>query len=131
MSKLLEITYGDSSTFDVTPHIVLNSYNVSSQPDYETWTDGNQHERRGVKRRKLKGSFSLMFFDRTAYANFLNAIENGRETEFDYYTVNIYDNKARNYRSTVNVYLDFELPNVEPSIGYSFNEEIEVEVTER
>ena len=131
MSKLLEITYGDSSTFDVTPHIVLNSYNVSSQADYETWTDGNQHERRGVKRRKLKGSFSLMFFDRTAYANFLNAIENGRETEFDYYTVNIYDNKARNYRSTVNVYLDFELPNVEPSIGYSFNEEIEVEVTER
>ena len=131
MSKLLEITYGDSSTFDVTPHIVLNSYNVSSQANYETWTDGNQHERRGVKRRKLKGSFSLMFFDRTAYANFLNAIENGRETEFDYYTVNIYDNKARNYRSTVNVYLDFELPNVEPSIGYSFNEEIEVEVTER
>lgn len=131
MSKLLEITYGDSSTFDVTPHIVLNSYNVSSQADYETWTDGNQHERRGVKRRKLKGSFSLMFFDRTAYTNFLNAIENGRETEFDYYTVNIYDNKARNYRSTVNVYLDFELPNVEPSIGYSFNEEIEVEVTER
>ena len=138
MSKLLEIKYeaevqGQTSivSFDVTPHIVLNTYSISDQPDYEKWTDGNGHERRGLLRRRLKGSFSVKFFEQSKYQDFLSAILSSRADGFDYITVNIYDNKSRTYNENVNVYFDFEPINVEPSIGWSFNEEIEIEVNER
>ena len=137
MSKMLEILYtsGDeeptSNSFDVTPFIVLNTYSISNQPVFDSWTDGNNHERRGLKRRKLKGDFSVKFFNQKDYQDFLSAIIDSRAEGFDYITVNIYDNKSRSYITNVNVYFDFEPINVEPSIGWSFNEEIEINVSER
>ena len=135
MSKMLEILYtsGDSQelAFDVTPFIVLNTYGISDQPVVDTWTDGNNHERRGLKRRRLKGDFSVKFFDQKSYQDFLAAIIASRVEGFDYLTVNIYDNKSRTYNSNVNVYFDFEPLNVEPSVGWSFNEEIDINVSER
>ena len=130
MAKLFEIPLTGGSSLDVTPFIVLNTYNVSTQSVYEGWTDGKGQERRSVKRRKLQGSFSLRFFKAADYQSFLSAVESERATGFDYIAVNAYDNKLRAARAA-NVYLDFEVPDLEPSLGYSFNEDIEVTVTER
>ena len=138
MSKLLEIKYTEvvdnvstDILFDATSFIVLNTYGISDQPDYQKWTDGNSHERRGLKRRRLKGSFSVKFFNQKDYQDFLSAIIKSRAEGFDYITVNIYDNKSREYIENVNMYFDFEPINVEPSIGWSFDEETEIEATER
>lgn len=114
---------------DITPFIVLNTYTVSTQPDYNTWRDGNSTERRAVKRTRLKGDFSVKFFNRTDYNNFLDAIETNKTTG-DYIYVTVYDNKLKNIKTT-NVFMDYEPANLEPSVGWSFNEEIEVKVTER
>ena len=134
MAKLFEIPIisdgQESTSLDVTPFIVLNTYNVSSQPVFKNWNDGNGHERRAVKRRRLEGSFNVKFFSLSDYQAFLAAIEGQRVTGFDYLPVRAYDNKSRTVK-TANVYLDYELPDVEPSIGWSFNEEIEINVKER
>ncbi len=134
MAKLFEIPIisdgQESTSLDVTPFIVLNTYNVSSQPVVKNWVDGNGHDRRAVKRRRLEGSFNVKFFNLSDYQAFLAAIEGQRVTGFDYLSVRAYDNKLRTVK-TANVYLDYELPDVEPSIGWSFNEEIEINVKER
>jgi len=114
---------------DCTPFIVLNTYQVSSQPVYDEWTDGNGTVRRGVKRVKLQGSFSVKFFDQTDYTNFLSAIETNKTTG-DYLEATAYDNKTKTTLQT-DYYLDYEPKNVEPSIGWSFNEEIEITLTQR
>lgn len=144
MSKLLEIKYEVTTTvegtdnetttiesFDVTPFIVLNEYSISDQAECEKWTDGNGRERRGLIRRRLKGSFSVKFFNQKDYQDFLSAVIKSRDDGFDYLTVNAYDNKSRTYQEDIEAYFDFEPINVEPSIGWSFNEEIEIEFYER
>lgn len=146
MSKLLEIKYEVTTTvegtdnetttttiesFDVTPFIVLNTYSISDQSECEKWTDGNGKERRGLIRRRLKGSFSVKFFNQKDYQDFLSAVIKSRDDGFDYLTVNAYDNKSRTYQEDIEAYFDFEPINVEPSIGWSFNEEIEIEFYER
>lgn len=133
MARLFEIPItrgGQQMLFDVTPFIVLNTYEVSSQPVYVDWVDGYDHSRRSVKRRKLKGSFDVKFFDVNNYRDFLSIVEEARVTGFDYIVANVYDNKLRTVKSTVNIYVDYELPNVEPSVGYSFNEEFTIDVEE-
>lgn len=131
MAKLFEIPLTEETSLDITPFIVLNSYAVSNQPIYTEWTDGNGHERRAIKRRKLQGTFSVMFFKASDYRDFLSAIENSRVSGYDFIVANVYDNKTREVKEGINVYLDYEPMNVEPSIGFSFNEEIEITVTER
>lgn len=130
MSKLFEIPYAAGGSLDVTPFIVLNTYEVSSQPIFDKWNDGKGNERRAIKRRRLEGSFSVKFFNHSDYQAFLAAIEGERVTGFDYVPVNAYDNKTRTVK-TINAYLDYEPLEIEPSIGWSFNEEIEIKVTER
>lgn len=131
MAKLFEIPLSENTSLDITPFIVLNTYAVSTQAVYAEWTDGNCYERRGIKRRKLEGSFSVKFFSAKDYQDFLSAIENNRVPGFDYIIANVYDNKKREVKEGAAVYLDYEPPNVEPAIGFSFNEEIEITVTER
>lgn len=114
---------------DITPFIVLGSYEISSQPDYDTWYDANRTERRAVKRVKLKGSFSVQFFSAKSYQDFLSAIETNKTTG-DYLYATVYDNKTRSVKTT-NVYVDYEPINVEPSIGRSFDEKIDITITER
>ena len=133
MAKLFEIPItsgGQASSFDVTPFIVLNTYAVSSQPVYEDWEDGYCHARRAVRRRKLQGSFDVKFFNQKDYQDFLSTVESARVTGFDYIVANVYDNKSRTVHSTVNIYFDYEPANLEPSVGYSFNEEFSIDVEE-
>lgn len=132
MSKLFEIPYlNTTGAFDVTPFIVLNTYEVSNQPVYKEWVDANGKFRKGVKRTQLKGSFSVKFFNPKDYADFFSALENNHNPNADYITVNIYENKSRSLLVSKDVYVEWEPANVEPSIGWSFNDEIEINIEER
>lgn len=116
---------------DITPFIVLGTYAISMQPEYETWYDGNRTERRGIKRTKLKGTFSVRFFSLKDYNDFFNAIETNK-TSGDYLSAaKVYDNKSRTEFSNVDVYMDYEPTNQAPAVGYSFGEDIEITVTAR
>lgn len=115
---------------DITPFIVLNSYKVSAQPLFESWTDGDCVERRGVKRRKLKGTFNVKFFSAKDFNDFLEAVEAAR-TSGDYITATVYDVKSRTISENVTVFFDYEPPNVLPSAGLADTEEIEIKITQR
>lgn len=114
---------------DITPFIVLNTYAVSSQAQYQEWTDGNGTSRRGVKRLRLKGTFSVKFFDLNDYNSFLDAIEDNK-TSGDYLLATAYDAKTRTTKESY-YFIDYEPANLAPSVGHEFNEEIEITVTER
>lgn len=126
---LFKLKSSGETTFDVTPFIVLNTYAVSTQPDFDTWYDGNRTERRGVKRQKLKGTFSIKFFDKKDYADFFTFLESNK-TSADYIDATAYDVKKRTTKDSI-FYIDYEPANLEPSTGFSFNDEIELTITER
>jgi len=126
MAVLLKI-----GELDVTPFIVLGTYGVSMQPEFDTWYDGNRTERRGIKRTKLKGTFSVRFFSLKDYNDFFDAIETNKTTG-DYLTAaKVYDNKSRTEFSDVDVYLDYEPTNQAPAVAREFGEDIEITLTAR
>ena len=126
MAVLLKI-----GELDVTPFIVLGTYAVSMQPEFDTWYDGNRTERRGIKRTKLKGTFSVRFFSLKDYNDFFDAIETNKTTG-DYLTAaKVYDNKSRTEFSDVDVYLDYEPTNQAPAVAREFGEDIEITLTAR
>lgn len=126
MAVLLKI-----GELDVTPFIVLGTYGVSMQPEFDTWYDGNRTERRGIKRTKLKGTFSVRFFSLKDYNDFFDAIETNKTTG-DYLTAaKVYDNKSRTEFSDVDVYLDYEPTNQAPAVARDFGEDIEITLTAR
>lgn len=116
---------------DITPFIVAGSYAVSSQPEYDTWYDGNRTERRGIKRWKLKGSFNVKFMNANDYRSFLSALQEALTIQ-GYVEATVYNNKTRTITNEpIPVFVDFEPPNIEPLAGREDNEEINVRVTER
>ncbi len=116
---------------DVTPFIALNSYSVSEQSEYIQWYDGAGTDRRGIKRRKLVGTFTLHFMSPNDYKTFIETVESSKSSDYaDSIAVTVYNNKARTTKDT-RVYLDYDPPNVEPSAGYTFTEEFEVTLSER
>lgn len=116
---------------DITPFIVLNTYAVSTQSEYVQWYDGEGTDRRGVKRRKLTGSFTVHFMSPSDYSSFITAVESAKDPDYaDAISATVYNNKTRT-TSTTRVYLDYDPPNVEPSAGYSFTEEFEINLSER
>ena len=116
---------------DITPFIVAPSYNVSLQPEYDTWYDGNRTERRGIKRWKRKGSFNVKFMDPANSQTFLSTLQEALTVQ-GYVEAIVYDNKTRSVTETaIPVFVDFEPPNIEPLAGREDNEEITIRITER
>jgi len=61
---------------DITKYIIKDTYEVNTEPVYESWTDGNFHEHRIYVRDRLSGSFDVIFFDddNGAYQDFLTLL---------------------------------------------------------
>lgn len=62
---------------DITKYIIKDTYEVNSEPVFESWTDGNFHEHRIYIRDRVKGSFDVIFFDddNGAYQDFLDLLD--------------------------------------------------------
>lgn len=73
MSEILATINGT----DITRHIVKDTYEVNTEPEFESWTDGNFREHRIYVRDRVRGSFDVCFLgeDNTVYQDFLDLLE--------------------------------------------------------
>lgn len=62
---------------NITKNIVKDTYEVNTEPVYESWQDGNFREHRIYVRDRIKGKFDVIFFDddNGAYQDFLELLE--------------------------------------------------------
>ena len=62
---------------DITKRIIKDTYEMNTEPVYESWTDGNFHEHRIRIRERVRGSFDVIFFDEDngAYQDFLTLLD--------------------------------------------------------
>lgn len=61
---------------DITKRIIKDSYEVNTEPVFESWTDGNYREHRIYIRDRVKGSFDVFFIGEanTEYQDFLDLL---------------------------------------------------------
>lgn len=134
-NKLFEIIYLgllEEETLNLTSRITVPSYEVNNLPVYEEWKDGNRIERRDIIRYQISGSFTLMFFNKNQYLDFISTYNMAKDDERFDGTVEakVYiNNEDRVVRTRV--YMDFEISNQLPIIGMEDADGIEVTIKER
>lgn len=72
MNEILAIIGGT----DITKYIIKDSYDINSEPVYQSWQDGNFREHRIYTRDRIEGDFEVIFFDEDngAYEDFLELL---------------------------------------------------------
>ena len=72
MSEILATIGGTN----ITKYIIKDSYDINSEPVYQSWQDGNFREHRIYTRNKIEGDFEVIFFDEDngAYEDFLELL---------------------------------------------------------
>lgn len=72
MSEILATIGGT----DITKYIIKDSYDINSEPVYQSWQDGNFREHRIYTRDRIEGDFEVIFFDEDngAYEDFLELL---------------------------------------------------------
>ena len=78
---------------DITKYIIKDTYDVNTEPVFESWQDGNFKEHRVYIRDRVKGSFHVIFFDNDngAYQDFLDLLASvtvNRVTTIGLYVLN-------------------------------------------
>ena len=61
---------------NITKYIIKDSYDINSEPVYQSWQDGNFREHRIYTRDRIEGDFEVIFFDEDngAYEDFLELL---------------------------------------------------------
>lgn len=67
------VNYTGDILFDLTPYIVVPSYNVQRKAEYYEWEDMRHNVHRKVKRATTSGSFELFIDDMDVMNEFINA----------------------------------------------------------
>lgn len=72
MSEILASIAGT----DITKYIIKDTYDVNTEPVYESWEDANFREHRVYVRDRVIGSFDVVFFgsNNVPYKNFLSLL---------------------------------------------------------
>lgn len=78
---------------DITKYIIKDTYDINTEPVFESWQDGNFKEHRVYIRDRVKGSFDVIFFDddNGAYQDFLDLLASvtvNRVTTIGLYVLN-------------------------------------------
>lgn len=70
-------TYAVIANTDISKYIIKDSYEINTEPVFESWTDGNFREHRIYIRDRVKGSFDVIFFDEDngTYQDFLDLLD--------------------------------------------------------
>ena len=72
MASLIVLNSSDSlTTFDLTKHMPMGSYNVNAVEEYDEWTDSNYATHRHLLSSKAQGEFTLKFKSITEYEAFM------------------------------------------------------------
>lgn len=77
------------SSYDMTKYVVKSTYDINSEPEFESWRDGNFREHRIYVRDRIKGSFDVIFFgsNNTPYNNFITRLSNATSNRLSNITV--------------------------------------------
>lgn len=67
---------------DFTHHITVPSYKVNEEQEYEKWTDADYKQHREITRKKISGSFKVLYDVIEELDDFFDTIEN-LKTESD------------------------------------------------
>lgn len=70
---------------DFTKYINDSTYNVSSQSVYEEWTDANYKNHRAETRKRIEGSFDMVFVTSSEYDAFINKLGNSNLVTMEVY----------------------------------------------
>lgn len=70
------VGYDGEVYFDLTPYIVVPSFNVQLKPEYYEWEDMNHEVHRRFKRYTISGNFKVLIDDPEILADFTNQFNN-------------------------------------------------------
>lgn len=110
--------------YDLTPHIVMNTYDVTNQPSYEEWIDANFITHRVLTNSsKIQGSFQLKFYKKEDLKEFIDNIGDPKyrydPVYLEVFVNNILDTKRSFF------YIEYTLKNEMPYMDGGKEEEIE------
>lgn len=84
------------SSYDISKWIIKNTYEVNTEPEFESWKDGNFHEHRIYVRDRIKGSFDVILFgaSNTNYQSFLTRLNNATSNRLTAMSVYVQNTNA-------------------------------------
>ena len=118
-----------AGVMDLTEFIEVPSYKVNLVDGYDEWTDNNKVTHRDITHKKAQGSFNLKFFDIEDFLRFIATMKTYKKQNGSY-DCSVY---CVNELSAINVemFVDFDPPNIMPHLGVKDCETIDVTVTQR
>ena len=113
---------------DYTAHIVQGNYDVKQEPVYKEWTDANLVNHRLEIRKRIKGSFSMVFKNIEEATAFNSAVKNN-ETD-GYVNVSL---RCNDTNELINARCSLEYSFIRDKRGYieDYYTVFKVKVTER
>jgi hypothetical protein len=118
----------DNRLVDYTNNIVVPTYKVDYKSEFNEWMDGDLIIHHCEMRKRLEGSFTLLFTTPESYQDFLKYYN---EALIDgYVNAFVYANNIRELIFT-QVFLEFELADEMPFMGVKEIDGIEITLKER
>lgn len=118
-----------AGTLDLTNHITVPSYKVNLQDVYEEWTDNNKTTHRDIVAKKVQGSFSVHFETLEEYLTFIATLKESKKQNGSYDCSVYCQNMLEAYN--IEMFIDYDPPNVMPYVGVKDYDAIEIEVMQR
>lgn len=120
--------YAEKQYLDLTNNIVVPSYAVNNTLIYDEWQDANLNKHKYIRRTKITGSFTLLFTNVDDYVNFKNfykdCIQNTTRIDAQLWVENEHQLKD------AVIYMDFELKDDMPLMGFAELDGIEINIEE-
>lgn len=114
---------------DLTTHILVPTYKVNRQDNYNEWVDGNGKTHHDIYRTSVSGTFTLKFTEHEKYFEFLELLKT--HTGAGGYTpVSVYVNN-KNEVANINAFIDIKPANTLPLYGVGEYEGFEVNIEEQ
>ena len=114
---------------DLTEYITVPSYKVNLRDVYEEWTDNNKTTHQDVVAKKVQGSFSVHFETLEEYLTFIATMKELKKQNRAY-DCSVYCNDMLEAYN-IEMFIDYDPPNVMPYIGIKDYDAIEIEVSQR
>lgn len=113
---------------DITQNITVPSYKVNEFSVSSEWNDANEVTHKDVIRKRVKGSFTVLFDNPTDYTNFLQLIDENT-TPGDYVIATVYLNN-KNRVVTRNFFINMEPQNEMPFMGRKELDGFDIDIEE-
>lgn len=118
-----------AGVMDLTNLIVVPSYQVNLLDGYEEWTDNNKVTHRDISSQKAQGSFQIKFETLEQYQTFMIVMKDYKKQNGAYDCTVFCNNRLSTYN--IEMFIDFEAPNVMPYIGSKDYDPIDITVIQR